>query len=529
MARRGQPLVWLWPGGLAVGVIVFLIGSALLALWLFAQQQVSVWPFWQPYWGRLIAFTLWQAALSTLLSVILAVILATVLSHCRFAGKIWFLRLLSVTFVLPSLVIMTGLLAVYGRFGWLARLCDWLGITYSISLYGLTGILIAHLLLNFPFASRLFYQALMGIAREQQLLAAQLNLSLWQRFRYLEWPVIYRQLLPTAGLIFMFCFASFAIVLTLGGGPKYTTLEVAIYQAIRDFQLQQAVFLALIQLVICLGLLWLFQRLTPQQGPRLHYQRERYWVPLTLYQKVSAILIIGASALFIGLPLLAIIAEGLYFFSWSLINAQLMSAAWFSFSIALGSAVIALILAIALLWTYSRLYFLGWVRSSQGLLTLGSLMLAIPSMVLAAGFFLLFFTFSNLTGFVALLVMLSNGLLALPLVIKYLEVPMADSYQRYYLLCQSLNISGLRHFYLIEWRGLKALFMRSFVLAMVISLGDFGIIALFGSQSLMTLPYYLYQQVAHYRSGESAVTALILLLSCLALMAMGERLSPDKK
>src|SRR3546814_3514614 len=50
----------------------------------------------------------------------------------------------------------------------------------------------------------------------------------------------------------MLCFTSFAVVLTLGGGPKATTLEVAVYQALRfDFDLGRAVTLALVQLLLC--------------------------------------------------------------------------------------------------------------------------------------------------------------------------------------------------------------------------------------------------------------------------------------
>ena len=55
----------------------------------------------------------------------------------------------------------------------------------------------------------------------------------WQHFRIVEWPYLRRQLLPTAALrIFMLCFASFATVLALGGGPAATTIELAIYQAL---------------------------------------------------------------------------------------------------------------------------------------------------------------------------------------------------------------------------------------------------------------------------------------------------------
>ena len=80
----------------------------------------------------------------------------------------------------------------------------------------------------------------------------------------LAWRNIWRQPIRTALsmvgmafismlLVFMLCLTSFAVVLTLGGGPKSTTLEVAIYQSLRfDFEPTRAVVLALLQLCLCL-------------------------------------------------------------------------------------------------------------------------------------------------------------------------------------------------------------------------------------------------------------------------------------
>ena len=49
----------------------------------------------------------------------------------------------------------------------------------------------------------------------------------------------------------MLCITSFTIVLTLGGGPAATTLEVAIYQALRfDFDPARAVTLTLLQIAL---------------------------------------------------------------------------------------------------------------------------------------------------------------------------------------------------------------------------------------------------------------------------------------
>ena len=54
-------------------------------------------------------------------------------------------------------------------------------------------------------------------------------------------------------VIFVICLSSFAVALTLGGGPRATTVELAIYQAMRfDFDLSRAALLALLQLLLAL-------------------------------------------------------------------------------------------------------------------------------------------------------------------------------------------------------------------------------------------------------------------------------------
>ena len=62
-----------------------------------------------------------------------------------------------------------------------------------------------------------------------------------------------REVLPGAFvLVFLLCMTSFAVALTLGGGPRATTVELAIYQALRfDFDLGRAAWLALIQFALC--------------------------------------------------------------------------------------------------------------------------------------------------------------------------------------------------------------------------------------------------------------------------------------
>ncbi|GAB7262764.1 hypothetical protein DZS_46310 [Dickeya ananatis] len=146
MAARRQPLIpgWLWPGLLAAVLLIATAALAFGALWLDAPPTpwLSLWN--DSYLWHVIRFSFWQALLSALLSTLPALFLARALYRRRFPGHRLLLRLCAMTLVLPVLVAVFGILSVYGREGWLARLLMQVGIEYRFSPYGLQGILLAH-------------------------------------------------------------------------------------------------------------------------------------------------------------------------------------------------------------------------------------------------------------------------------------------------------------------------------------------------------------------------------------------------
>ena len=203
--------------------------------------------FHDAYLHHVIAFSLGQALLSALLSLFFGMLLARAFYYMDFIGKNFLLKIMSLTFVLPVLVAIFGLIGVYGASGWIAQILHFFDRNWAGSIYGLSGILIAHVFFNIPLATKLFLQSLEAIPYQQHQLAAQLNIRGWRFVRLVEWYYLRQQILPTFSLIFMLCFTSFTVVLTLGGGPQYTTLETAIYQAILfEFDLPKAALFALL-------------------------------------------------------------------------------------------------------------------------------------------------------------------------------------------------------------------------------------------------------------------------------------------
>ena len=428
---------------------------------------------------------------------------------------------MSLTFVLPVLVAIFGLIGIYGSSGWLAWFANLLGMPWQGHIYGLSGILIAHLFFNIPLAAQLFLQSLQSIPYQQRQLAAQLNLQGWQFVKLVEWPVFRQQCLPTFSLIFMLCFTSFTVVLTLGGGPQYTTLETAIYQAILfEFDLPKAALFAMLQFIFCLVLFSLTSRFSPANQNGLSNSHPWFEKPKSAV-KIFHVFVLLIFIFFLFSPVLNILISALN--SPSLLsvwhNSQLWRAFGYSLSIAPLSALLALMMAIALLLLSRRLEWLHYQKIAQFIINAGMVILAIPILVLAMGLFLLLQErdFSNVDLFA--IVVFCNALSAMPFVLRILSAPFHNNMRYYENLCNSLGIVGWQRFYLIEWQTLRAPLRYAFALALALSLGDFTAIALFGNQEFTSLPHLLYQQLGNYRNQDAAVTAGILLLLCGVLFA----------
>ena len=511
------------------GICVILLISLLYAFSMravLAQGTEFQWQqfFSDSYLHHVIAFSFGQALLSALLSLFFGVLLARAFYYVEFVGRAFLLKIMSLTFVLPVLVAIFGLIGIYGASGWIAQFFHFFDRTWTGSIYGLSGILIAHLFFNIPLATKLFLQSLESIPYEQHQLAAQLNIRSWRFVRLVEWYAVRRQILPTFSLIFMLCFTSFTVVLTLGGGPQYTTLETAIYQAILfEFDLPKAAVFALLQFVFCL-LLFTFSSLFNTASQTTLSSPYRWLDAPKSAVKIFHVFLIGVFVCFMLSPLLNILfsalTSGKWLTAWH--NPQLWKALTYSLTIAPASALLALLMAVALLLLSRRLQWLYYVKTAQFILNAGMVILAIPILVLAMGLFLLLRDVDFTNAHLFAIVVACNALSTMPFVLRILTDPFNNNMLYYERLCNSLGIVGWQRFRLIEWHALRTPINYALALAFALSLGDFTAIALFGNQEFTSLPHLLYQQLGSYRHQEAAVTAGILLLLCGAIFALIE-------
>ncbi len=464
-----------------------------------------------PYILRVLSFTLLQAGLSTLLSLALGIPIGRALARRQsFPGRALVVRLMNMPQALPALVVIIGLIEIYGKRGWLGGVFD---------LYGLQGILLAHLFFNVPLAARLSLAEFERIPAESWKLAAQLGFSPLAIWRRVEWPQLKGSLPGIALLIFLLCASSFAVVLTLGGGPRATTLEVAIYQSLRaDFDPQRAAVLALLQLALCATLALAAQKWggLAQGWPTLGSAARRY-DGLTLAGYLRDGLLIAAGLALLVPPLLALLWNGIHAFRAAPLLAQALAT---SLGLGLASAVLAFALAWPLASCAAR--SVAWRRVS-GLAVLSAWI--VPPAVLATGWFVTLIAHAGTSGLAAALVIAMNALMALPFAYQVIAPALAQSAAAHDRLCASLGVSGWTRFRIIDLPALKRPAGLALVMALILSLGDLTAIALFGTQDFVTLPALIYRQMGSYRFSEATGSALVLGLIVLAFTTLAERWS----
>jgi thiamine transport system permease protein len=457
--------------------------------------------------GAALRFTLLQSALSAALSVALAIPVARALARRRFVGREVLIATLGAPFILPIIVAVLGLLAVFGRAGWVNVGLATVGLP-PVSIYGLSGVVLAHVFFNMPLAVRMILHGWQAIPAERFRLAA--SLGFWPRhiLRHIELPML-RSVLPGVALvIFVICLTSFAVALTLGGGPRATTIELAIYQSLRfDFDLPAAARLALVQFGLCALAYGLATRISLPSGFGAGAGRIGGPPAPGGWHRAADAISITLAALFLALPLLAVVLNGLP--GLAQMPGQVWAAAGRSVSIALASTALSITVALVLALAAAR------GKAWPGLAA--TLPLAASSLVLGTGLFLILQPFIRPSSLALPLTFIINAALSLPFAFRVLAPEARSLYTGYHRLSQSLGLTAWGR---LRWVVLPRLsrplgFAAGLVAAL--SMGDLGVIALFATDGQATLPLLVQQLMGAYRMDVAASAALLLVTLSFAL------------
>lgn len=220
---------FLWPVGAILARGLVTDGSIRL------HSLTDVWR--DPGLRHVVGFTVAQAALSTVATLMVALPATAVLSRFRFRGRAAVVALLTMPFVLPTVVVGTAFRS--------------LGITGS-----LTAIVVAHVFFNVAVVVRVVGATWRGLDPREEDAARSLGAGPVRTFVTVTLPALRPAIVAAGSIVFLFCFTSFGVILILGG-PRFATIETEIYrQTAQLLDLHTAAALSIVQLVAVVGALY---------------------------------------------------------------------------------------------------------------------------------------------------------------------------------------------------------------------------------------------------------------------------------
>jgi thiamine transport system permease protein len=335
-------------------------------------------------------------------------------------------------------------------------------------------------------------------------------------------PFVLRAVLPGSFvLVFLLCMTSFAVALTLGGGPRATTVELAIYQAVRfDFDLGRAAWLALIQFALCGSVASLALRFAAETnfGAGLSGTVRR-WDADHPAARALDVIVLAALLLFVGLPLAAVAVRGLAGLASGLPGA-VWPAATRSVGVALASAALALALGLALAALIDARRARGRGRAIE---TFALLTLAASPFVIGTGLFIVLHPLVDPFALALPVTAAVNAAMALPFVLRAVLPALAEARTVDGRLADSLGLAGWPRLRLVTWARLRRPFGFAAGLAAALSMGDLGVIALFAPPEVATLPLLMQRLMAAYRMEAAAGVALVLVALTFLLFWVFDR------
>ena len=448
-------------------------------------------------------FTVWQAVFSALLALLIGLPGAYLLYNKKFTGQRLLRALITVPFILPTIVVAIG-------FTSLRKLPLISNLLFSHS--AIPAIICAHIFMNYSIIVHIVGGAWTTLDANCEAAAALDGAGRFRTFMSITLPQLKSAVLSAFSLVFLYCLTSFGIILVLGGG-NVNSLETEIFTAATQYlDLPKTSGLALIQTALTIIILFLMQRSSrnpilqedaSSDTPRAHIDR-RDW-PMILATGFFLIF------LFI-LPIATLIVQAFTFEGHrSLSNFVHLSGNGTRdlLSITVGqaatntlrnmtiSSTLALAIGLTVLFILSRRKGNRYQRIFQKFVDiLFQLPIGVSSVVLGFGYLITFSGGPFPLRASWLVTPLVQALLATPLVIRFIYPSLQTINSELLDAAATDKATPGQIWWLIELPIIRGVIITAAAYTAIISIGEFGAASFLAYGSQGTLPTVLYQLIA---------------------------------
>ena len=465
-------------------------------------------------------FTTWQAALSTALTMIVGLLPAYVLVRYSFRGRRALMAMVTVPFVLPTVVVGAAFLALLPD--------SWHGTARAM--------IVAHVFFNIAVVVRLVGSMIAVIPHDLVGAARTLGASPLRAARLVVLPLLRPALWSAAAVIFLFSFTSFGVA-TLLGGPTHPTLEVEIARRATQLgDVRGAATLSALQLAaLAVVIVWATRRqrrtaveLHGGGAPRPPRTRGEW----TLVGSVSALIVVA-----VGTPIVALVSRSFDSgsgWSWSawtkLGNAEIrpgvglvvdpLGSIGASLRFALVAAMIATVIGFLAATAIDTSPRAGKLLDAGLMLPLGT-----SAVTIGLGMLITFDTPPFDWRARWWLIPLGHALVAVPFVVRALLSVLRSIPADLRAAAATLGATPIRGWWHVEARALARPLIAGAGFSAAISLGEFGATTILTRSGRETLPIAIGRLLGRAgglpRAQAFAMATILLVLSTVVVMASG--------
>ena len=487
--------------------------------------------FCDAYTWRLLAFTVWESLLSAVISVSLAIPFSVFFSKYSFFGRKAILTASDIAFALPAILCVLGFVIFYGNNGILNNILISLGLIEDKIkfLYSFPSVIMAHVYLNFPVAFSLITSALAGMDEKEEMASKLLGKSNFYTFIRITIPKVKGTIISAFILIFLFCFPSFLIVMSLGGSPKYYTIEAEIYRrTYTDVNTVSSSSLALFSFIIMSFLLLVSgygrEEKKASRSKRI-IKKAKGW------KRLEAFVLSCLIFLFLAPPLLSIVYRAFFtkdgsftLKAWIDIASSSPTGAGTGMEAILNSLLIAF-LSSSLAVSLSTAISISAVRRKSRIIPLlTSLPMAAGSVSLGLGFAFLSTRLPYKSIYISyILVILAHLVVVMPFTVRTIMPGAKRIPNTLPLASMCLGKGCYSSYRKVEKPMLKSYRRRAFAFAFALSLGEVNATMALAEGKVTTLPILIYKMINQYNYQGASALAIILLTTAIIVFAIGEK------
>lgn len=229
IGRKPSQSTGLVPLILLLGVLLPLLLMPMIAIFIFASRSgldVFFSTLSQPDAQFALRFSIIIAFATALINGILGTFTAYVLSQYSFRGNQALSVIVNLPVAIPTVVVGTSLLLLWGPVGLLGKYLDPLGIQ---PMFTPVGVLLAHLFVTFPYMYGAVRPVLDELETTYEEAAYTIGASRWQTFRFVLLPALTGGLFSGSLLTFAHSLGEFGATIMVSGNLRLRTQTAPLY------------------------------------------------------------------------------------------------------------------------------------------------------------------------------------------------------------------------------------------------------------------------------------------------------------